>query len=582
MNVKKNLKQVLITGLFLCFIATIAAVVLAAPKVNDTDNKNNKNQTDTDVIQNMSSDADTSSKTNQKKSEEKKQAEQPQIEISSPTISKKIKENVSIEGVAKGADKVEVYLKQEAAPQVFIGAASVKDGKWEFNWDSKLTPNGQYQVVAQNEAGKIKETSSSTVTVDNPSKKTTSEGEITALANGKAGVLKETVKDIESSKNKIDEEAKKLNEPGKSESEKKLAQEVLEMTEDLGDVSINVASEAEETATKEKMKTLTQQVAEIDKKYGKTIALAKAKEIINTYSKNNEELINKIQTTAQKADDINLKIKENENIISNKASEEVLSNETKKAAEIIRETAKILEMSKFKEGAPNINASLDSDGDGLSDIAEAIYGTDNKNPDSDGDSYLDGVEIQNGFDPLNASTTSKIVYEEPKTAGEVMSDIYEVAKVSNTSTIDVVTKIEQKRPIFEGHALPNSFITLYIYSSLPIVVTTKVDANGYWSYVLSKPLESGEHEVYVAVTDNTGKIIAKSEPKPFFILAAQVVNAAEYMNSPEYAKAAEAQKTVQTMLTPYAYITLIVILAGLVMAIGAVVFIVYRNSQKKQ
>jgi thrombospondin type 3 repeat protein len=45
---------------------------------------------------------------------------------------------------------------------------------------------------------------------------------------------------------------------------------------------------------------------------------------------------------------------------------------------------------------------LDTDNDGLSDINEAIYGTDINNPDSDGDGYLDGEEVENGYDPMGA------------------------------------------------------------------------------------------------------------------------------------------------------------------------------------
>lgn len=43
---------------------------------------------------------------------------------------------------------------------------------------------------------------------------------------------------------------------------------------------------------------------------------------------------------------------------------------------------------------------LDSDGDGLLDEEELIYGTDKNNPDSDGDNYLDGDEVLNGYNPL--------------------------------------------------------------------------------------------------------------------------------------------------------------------------------------
>jgi hypothetical protein len=45
-------------------------------------------------------------------------------------------------------------------------------------------------------------------------------------------------------------------------------------------------------------------------------------------------------------------------------------------------------------------AILDSDGDGLSDVAEAFLGTDPLNPDTDGDGYSDKDEILNGYNPL--------------------------------------------------------------------------------------------------------------------------------------------------------------------------------------
>ena len=73
-----------------------------------------------------------------------------------------------------------------------------------------------------------------------------------------------------------------------------------------------------------------------------------------------------------------------------------------------------------------------------------------------------------------------------------------------------------------GKALPNSFVTLYIYSSGPVVVTFRADENGNWEYFLNKELEDGQHEVYAAVTDNTGKITAKSEPF-YFIKTAQAI-----------------------------------------------------------
>jgi hypothetical protein len=41
----------------------------------------------------------------------------------------------------------------------------------------------------------------------------------------------------------------------------------------------------------------------------------------------------------------------------------------------------------------------DTDNDGLSNSEEKKYGTDPKNPDTDGDSYLDGQEVEAGYNP---------------------------------------------------------------------------------------------------------------------------------------------------------------------------------------
>jgi YD repeat-containing protein len=50
-------------------------------------------------------------------------------------------------------------------------------------------------------------------------------------------------------------------------------------------------------------------------------------------------------------------------------------------------------------------ASMDSDGDGLSDLQEIMIGTDPFNPDTDGDGFSDGVEVATGSDPLDPLCT---------------------------------------------------------------------------------------------------------------------------------------------------------------------------------
>jgi len=69
----------------------------------------------------------------------------------------------------------------------------------------------------------------------------------------------------------------------------------------------------------------------------------------------------------------------------------------------------------------------DSDNDGLSDIDEIRYGTNPKSADSDLDGFIDGDEVKSGFDPVKYSPgdqSDRIVFEDPKKAGEIKEKIY--------------------------------------------------------------------------------------------------------------------------------------------------------------
>ena len=52
-------------------------------------------------------------------------------------------------------------------------------------------------------------------------------------------------------------------------------------------------------------------------------------------------------------------------------------------------------------------AGLDTDSDGLSDLEEAIFGTDPRSPDTDGDGFLDGNEVFNLYNP-NGKAPAKL------------------------------------------------------------------------------------------------------------------------------------------------------------------------------
>lgn len=214
---------------------------------------------------------------------------------------------------------------------------------------------------------------------------------------------------------------------------------------------------------------------------------------------------------------------------------------------------------------------LDSDRDGISDYDEKyIYGTDPNNPDTDGDGYSDGSEILGGFDPNNPDLHGTIAYENPKTGGtEVKKDILAASMISvvppkqETNTPAAAPKIE-----FKGKGLPHSFVTLYIFS-VPMVITVRTDADGNWEYTLDKELTDGSHELYVAMTDNAGKILAKSSPIPF-VKEANAITVDQTLLAP-----LSRGQSPSLLASGYLYATITVIIS----IIGVILTIIGMRSQ---
>lgn len=185
-------------------------------------------------------------------------------------------------------------------------------------------------------------------------------------------------------------------------------------------------------------------------------------------------------------------------------------------------------------------AHIDSDRDGVSDYDEDnIYKTDANNPDTDDDGYSDGSEILGGYDPLDPNLQGRIIYEDPRERGEIRAQFFAVAQIAaveipppeEPSQGMMATEVVPAKKIeFKGKGLPNSFVTLYIFST-PIVVTVRTDEEGNWEYVLDKELEDGSHELHVAMTDDTGKILVKGSPIPF-VKTAQAITVDQNLLAP--------------------------------------------------
>lgn len=221
-----------------------------------------------------------------------------------------------------------------------------------------------------------------------------------------------------------------------------------------------------------------------------------------------------------------------------------LSSETKSLMAVVPTKGRKMHLLQTSEGAaPEQNPSLgvltfDSDGDGLSDDSERHLGSDPENGDTDGDGFLDGEEVRNGFDPVGNGRLARRVsgieramlenlpIEEPRLSKKIDQNLHvDIAETTETPLEDEGAQTLR----LTGRAAPNSLISLFIYTYLPVVVTTTTDADGNWKYDFSSRLAEGAHEAYVSVNDDTGKVIARSEPLSFFVKSAQAVSEEEFL-----------------------------------------------------
>ncbi len=233
-------------------------------------------------------------------------------------------------------------------------------------------------------------------------------------------------------------------------------------------------------------------------------------------------------------------------------------------------------------------AYIDTDTDGVTDYDEVnIYNTDPQNGDTDNDGFSDGAELLARTNPsggvrvvtgfgtssgpvVEATTDESVVFANPMITGETLPSLL---VVKNVEVVGVGTTTEggmtAKKLKLAGTAGPNSFVTLYIFSE-PIVVTVKADGAGAWVYTLDKELPDGTHQVYSAITDAGGRILAKSEPLPF-VKSAAAVSLGGAILTPE-----AAQPGFFTGSSLYAMIAVLIGILGV--ALSIIGFIVRQKS----
>ena len=211
----------------------------------------------------------------------------------------------------------------------------------------------------------------------------------------------------------------------------------------------------------------------------------------------------------------------------------------KKKQDLIRSREEEKKLLSERTGA---RAFIDTDKDGVTDYDEVnIYHTNPEDPDTDHDGFPDGEEILAHTNPngrkairvgeaevtgstsiVSLPASEGVTLEDPLIAGVTQKELLSVSNVVVDEVgFDDNGMSTAKKLKFTGRALPNSYVTLYIFSD-PIVVTVKADASGEWTYTLDKELPNGSHQVVSAIVSGGGHILAKSAVLPFVKEAAAV------------------------------------------------------------
>lgn len=375
---------------------------------------------------------------------------------------------------------VELYARQtQSRTPFFITLATKRDTVWRFIFDSKNIPNGEYEFFA----------------------KSTLDGKEIRSASLIATVFNEPT----------------ANAP------------VIRSSEPVKTVSPDATREFTSIAPTNSISTTT-----------KTVAERQAENLMLDNSSELSDLMQRYSVAIQTGDKTLIKSVENsiEELRSKIVIESLNNTETRYISDDIdeelaknisdlQERANLFE--EVRKQRSNGETATDTDGDGVSDIDEIkIYKTHPELADTDGDGVTDGVEIMGGFDPHSTKAESIITFQSPKESIAIVRD--DVLKIEEVTSIILADQPENKSGLIEikGRSIPNSFVTIYIFST-PTVVTVRTDADGNFVYTLDKELDDGQHDVYVAMTDNKGDIVAQSSAFTFVkdALAITRVNASE-------------------------------------------------------
>lgn len=455
---------------------------------------------------------------------------------------------------SNAAKYVEFYARKSGVSIAFyLGVGRAEDGLWKYQFDSLGYPNGMYSLYAtiKTSTGNFQ---SKTVNffIDNP----VSGAQTTRISQ-----------DLDSAQIQLSSSYQQINKASDS-----LAQDIADNA-DLGEnqtdeLSGNIVAFSQTVQIIERLEDLLAQKQSQRQAVNDEISRLQA-ELQNlpfdALDSKRNELVLQIREANIKKQGLDGEIAVIGAAISQKVAEKksAVFNivDFTKSMQGVDVSSRIAELeSEVLQNQQIANKALrllqgDSDKDGLNDYEEQyVYRTNAGNPDTDGDGVLDGDEIVHGFNPLSPKDDMKIAYQDPRTVPPRQTELFKVEVVQSAKLDSGDDAIK-----LGGRGLPNSYITLYIYSQ-PLVVVVKTDADGRWQYILDKQLQDGLHTVYAAETNSLGQIQARSQEYVFLKRGSTVTRTTR-------ASEASMASTIQQLERDFGFYTFFVILLALGIAL---------------
>lgn len=440
-----------------------------------------------------------------------------------------LKDRVKVKVKVEEAEEVSLFIRRKESLVDILINKLIKSGddEWQYEFNSKDQPNGDYIlfVRVKNIFGEYK-SDELLIKINNPILQITEVQEV-----------------VENLSNQIQQSVSQMS--TSSEEKEEIKNQIIQKL----DKEIEKIKEYKKEPIKEQQKQLTPQVLQVVPQEVKVRLNERFNPQLKTESTTSESVVADVTQSTSTQNQAML------------ASAEELNKVIEQRIE-------------------------DLDNDGLTNEVEiSIYKTDPLNADTDNDGFIDGLEVFSGFAPDVPSPADKIIYEEPKSSGIEKPDIYKVKEVKLEIKTDEKGELISKKLVLKGTALPHSFVTLYIYS-LPTVLVVKADEFGNWEYHLEKDLGEGEHTVYVALTDNKGKVVEKSAPLKF-VQQAQAISIVDIEKSLKpneqkipFRSVSLYDQEENSLLSDYVFLGFVITVVAFLVSVTSLIYVIHKYSSR--